>query len=183
MSVTLAAPASADEPLFEIIDGRRVELPPMGANESFLASYLAAMINIFAIDRLGIACVEVLFDLQIGCNRRPDVALVRYDRWPRGRPIPPGDAWVVVPNLASEVVSPTNTQRELLDKLTDYFRAGVQLVWVIYPQHRQIYVYTSVKDVRVLDENDTLDGGEVIPGFTLPLATLFENQPDITAPA
>jgi Uma2 family endonuclease len=177
MSVTLAGPTSADEPLFEIIDGQRVELPPMGANESFLASYLAGLINVFAMNSIGVACVETLFDLQIGRNRRPDVAMVRYDRWPLQRPIPPGDAWVVVPNLSAEVVSPTNTQPELLDKLADYFRAGVQLVWIIYPQHRQIYVYTSLKDVQVLDENDALDGGDVIPGFTLPV------QPDAVAPA
>jgi Uma2 family endonuclease len=167
---------SADEPLFEIIDGQRVELPPMGANESWLASYLATLINNFAMTNIGKAGTETLFDLQIGRNRRPDVAFVRYDRWPRRRPIPPGDAWTVVPNLAAEIISPSNTVDEVLDKLADYFRAGVQLVWVISPPHRQVYVYTSPKLVQVLDKDDTLEGGEVIPGFTLPLATLFESE-------
>jgi Uma2 family endonuclease len=176
MSVILERPASADEPLFEIIDGQRVELPPMGAFESLLATYLAGFVNNFAQSSVGRAGVEVLFDLEIGRNRRPDVSFVRYDRWPRGRPVPPGDAWVVIPNLAVEVVSPSNTHRDVLDKLVDYFRAGVSLVWIISPQHGQVYVYTAVKDVTVLDRNDTLDGGDVIPGFTLPLATLFESE-------
>jgi Uma2 family endonuclease len=180
MSVTLAAPTSADDRLFEIIDGHRVEVAPMGASESLLASYLAGWLNTFAMQTIGIACVEVLFDLQIGRNRRPDVAFVRYDRWPRRRPVPPGETWPVIPNLAVEVVSPTNTYQEIMDKLSDYFRAGVQLVWVIYPQHRQVYVYTSPKDVRVLDQDDALDGGAAIPGFELPLATLFETVADAT---
>jgi Uma2 family endonuclease len=181
MSVAFATPASADEPLFEIIDGQRVELPPTGASETWLASYLATLINNFAMSSIGRAGVEVLFDLQIGRNRRPDVAFVRYDRWPRRQPIPPGDAWIVIPNLAVEVVSPSNTLVEVLDKLRDYFRARVQLVWVVSPQHRQIHVYTSPKDVTVLDQTDTLDGGDVIPGFKLPLATLFETEASVTA--
>jgi Uma2 family endonuclease len=173
MSVALEAPASADEPLFEIIDGQRVELSPMGARESLLANYLTWLLNNSAIASIGMAVCEVLFDLQIGRNRRPDSAIVRYDRWPRLRPIPPGNAWVVVPNLAVEVVSPTDVADELLEKLADYFRAGVELVWVIYPRQRMAYVYTSLKEVRGLNEHDSLDGGNVIPGFTLPLATLF----------
>ncbi len=183
MPSMLAAPTAADEALFEIIDGQRVELLPMGARESRLASYLVTLINSFAMGSIGLACVETLFDLQIGRNRRPDVAFIRYDRWPRRRAIPPGDAWVVVPNLAVEMISPTNTQQEVLDKLADYFRAGVSLVWVIHPQHGLAYVYTSQKDVKVLDSGDTLDGGEVIPGLMLPLATLFDIEGDATVPA
>lgn len=178
MSATFEAPSSVDEPLFEIIDGQRVELLPMGASESWLASYLVTLINHFAMSSIGMAGVETLFDLRIGRNRRPDVALVRYDRWPRLRPVPPGDAWSVVPNLAVEVVSPSNAQQDVLDKLIDYFRAGVQLVWVIYPQHRQVYVYTSMKRVQVLDRDDTLNGGDVLPGFALPLVTLFATEGD-----
>jgi Uma2 family endonuclease len=179
MSAALEAPASVDEPLFEIIDGQRVELTPMGARESLLANYLTWLLNNSAIASIGMAACEVLFDLQIGRNRRPDSAIVRYDRWPRSQPVPPGNAWVVVPNLAVEIVSPTDLADELFEKLTDYFRAGVELVWVIYPRQRMAYVYTSLKEVRGLDEHDALDGGNVIPGFTLSLATLFcaEGEP------
>ena len=174
MSVAVEATAPADELLFEIIDGQRVELAPMGARETLLANYLAIFINSFTINSIGVACVEMLFDLQIGRNRRPDVALERYDRWPRHRTLPPGEAWSVIPNLAVEVVSPSNTVEEVLEKLADYFRAGVQIVWA---QQRQVYVYTSPKDVQVLDRNDALEGGEVMPGFTLSLAKLFETEP------
>lgn len=178
MSATFDGPAVADEPLFEVIDGRRVEIPAIGASESWLASYLASCINIFAMKDVGLAGVEILFDLQIGRCRRPDIAFVRYDRWPKHRPLPPGDTWQVIPNLAVEVVSPSNTQQEVLDKIQDYFQADVTLVWVIYPQHRQVYAYASPKDVQVLDRQDTLNGGEVIPGFELPLVELFAAQPE-----
>jgi Uma2 family endonuclease len=173
MSTIVPFATLADEPLFEVIDGQRVELSPMGASESWLASYLTTVINAYAMKHIGRATCETLFDLLIGRQRRPDVAFVRYDRWPWRQPIPPGDAWRVVPNLAVEIVSPSNTQREVLDKLADYFRAGVQFAWIVYPEHAQVYVYKSLKDVRVLDADDTLDGGDVIPGFTLALADLF----------
>lgn len=176
MSIALEQIALADEPLFEVIDGQRVEIIPMGASEAWLASYLVTLVNTFAMRDIGRAGTETLFDLQIGRNRRPDVAFLRYDRWPRGKPVPPGEAWDIIPNLAAEVISPSNTQQEVIDKLVDYFRAGVSLVWVIHPLHGQVYVYTSIKDVRVLDLSDTLDGGSVIPGFQLPLATLFESN-------
>jgi hypothetical protein len=74
---TLAAPVSADEPLFEIIDGQRVQLPPQGARESVLASYLAYLINSFAMGSIGVACIETLFDLQIGRDRPGPLARFR----------------------------------------------------------------------------------------------------------
>ena len=92
MSVILDMPVS-DEQLFEVIDGQRVEVLPMGASEAWLASYLVTLINTFAMSGIGRAGMETLFNLRIGRNRRPDVAFVRYDRWPRRQPVPPGDAW------------------------------------------------------------------------------------------
>lgn len=172
-----------DEPRFEIIDGQRVELPPMGAFESTIASMVAYYINQFAIAEMGQAAAEVLFDLRIGRQRRPDAAFVRYDRWPKRRRIPSGDAWQVTPNLAVEVVSRWNTHRGIIEKVHDYFRAGVQLVWVIDPIHCQVYVYTSPKQIQVVDRHDALDGGDVLPGFTLPLATLFDTDAEDTPQA
>ena len=66
----------------------------------------------------------------------------------------------------------------MIVKVNDYFRAGSRLVWVVYPVVRQVYVYASATDIRVLAEEDELDGGEVIAGFRLRLRTLFEDEPD-----
>jgi Uma2 family endonuclease len=118
---------------------------------------------------------ETLFvlDRDADLKRRPDVAFVSRTRWP-GRP-QQTEAWDVIPDLAVEVVSPTNTADEVLEKIDEYFRFGVRLVWVIYCEPLQVYVYRSAKDVRVLRPGDDLEGGDVLPGFRLPIDTLAED--------
>ena len=68
-------------------------------------------------------------------------------------------AWDVVPNLAIEVVSPTNTANGVMEKTKEYFEAGVERVWVIYPEFAEIYDYDSPTSVRILTRDQTLDGG------------------------
>jgi Uma2 family endonuclease len=80
-----------------------------------------------------------------------------------------------VPNLAVEVVSPTNTADDVLGKLNDYFQAGVERVWVVYPSQRQIYVYASPTEPKVLTEDDDLTDEVLLPGFRLSLRTLFDD--------
>ena len=78
-----------------------------------------------------------------------------------------------MPDLAVEVVSPTNTAASIPEELRDYFRCEVRLAWVIYPSTREIYVYSSPTVIQVLQAGDSLDRGDVAPGFRLSLATLF----------
>jgi Uma2 family endonuclease len=107
-------------------------------------------------------------------NRRPDVAFVSFQRWPKGqREGLDENAWNVAPELAVEVVSPTGDAEELLDKVGEYFRAGVLLVWLIYLKQALVHVYESQTNVRGFTRPDTLDGGTVLPGFKLPLGDLF----------
>jgi Uma2 family endonuclease len=86
----------------------------------------------------------------------------------RPAPVP-----ALVPNLAVEVLSRSNTPGEMAIKYGEYFSAGVQLVWEINPEARQVVVYTSPTQSRTLSSGDTLDGGTVLPGFTLALDVLF----------
>jgi Uma2 family endonuclease len=79
----------------------------------------------------------------------------------------------VVPDLAVEVLSKSNSPREMARKRDEYFRAGVRLVWEIDPRTRTVRVYTAVDLFEVLTVADTLTGGDVLLGFTLPLADLF----------
>lgn len=170
------ASTGADDVLYEVVNGERRELEPMGALQAVLASVIAEFVAPFARrKRLGLGLTETLFVLrsQPRLERRPDVAFVSYDRWP-GRTIPETNAWDVVPNLAVEVVSPTNSAEEIDIKVTEYFAAGVELVWVVYPKTQRIYVFTGVKDVAILDRGDVLDGGRVLPEFQLPIAELFD---------
>jgi Uma2 family endonuclease len=167
---------------YEVVDGARVEREPMGAFETVLASWLCHLIMSFAVDRkLGLAVNETLFvlDATRDLKRRPDVAFVAYARWPEPV-IARENAWNVVPELAVEIVRPTNLAEEIDAKITDYFQAGVRLVWVVYPDFGRVYVYQSPTQVTILERSDTLDGDAVLPGFQLPIERLYEA---VTKPA
>ena len=102
------------------------------------------------------------------------MAFVSYDRWPRQRRIPRTEAWEVVPNLVVEVISPTDRVDDIVDKVAEYFRAGVECVWVSLPSQEQVYVYESPTQVRILTRTDELRGEPVLPQFQLPLTALFD---------
>lgn len=175
-----------DDELYEVIDGRRVRKPPMGIFSVWIASRLARLLGNYTDLKLGRALTEALFHLPapIHRDRRPDVAYVSYERWPKERSVPRHDnAWDVVPNLTTEVVSPSDSAEELDDKIAEYFRAGVQLVWVVYPAASKIHVYASLTRITVLTMGDTLEGGSVVPGFCMPLADLFTEAAEPATPA
>jgi Uma2 family endonuclease len=77
------------------------------------------------------------------------------------------------PDLAIEVLSPSNTVQEIDEKIHFYFAAGSRAVWVFNPKRRTVAVYRSPFDVRILSEQETLEGGDVLPQFNLDLAKLF----------
>jgi Uma2 family endonuclease len=170
---------TADEDvLYEVVDGQVVELAPMGAYEVWIATVLVARLATFVSQhQLGRAAQEMLFDLSIGTGlrRRPDVAFVSFDRWPSTRRIPRTEAWEVVPNLVVEVVSRTDSVDSLVDKIAEYFHAGVERVWVVFPSQEQVYVYDSPSSVRILTRPDELSGDPILPHFRLPLVELFED--------
>lgn len=161
---------------YEIIDGIKVELPPMSADATGLAFDLARSLTNFGLaNNIGKAYTEMLFHLPlpIDRNRRPDVAFVPFSRWLRGRALPSTNAWDVLPDLGVEVVSPSDLAEEVLEKVDEYFRAGMRLVWVVYPENQVFHVFESFKLIKVLAIEDELDGGIVMPGFRLPLRDLF----------
>jgi Uma2 family endonuclease len=170
-----------DEPLFEIIDGQRVELPPMSYFAALVTSHLHEKLIAFKLaNDIGVAAVETLFRLPLDKdrNRRPDVAFVSYKRWPKGQPYNlTENAWPVVPNLTVEVVSPSDRAEEVMEKIKEYFQAGVEVVWVVYPSLQLWTVYEPLARSRTLTVADELDGGTVLPGFRLPLGAFFAELP------
>jgi Uma2 family endonuclease len=162
---------------YEVVDGQVVVNPPMGARQSILASYLLLRIGqIASSNRLGWAVNETLFliDPARKLKRRPDVAFVSAERWSLRQEVPDTETWDVVPDLTVEVISESNSANAVARKLEEYFQAGVQKVWVIYPSTSKIYVYDSPTRVRILQLGDELEGEGVIPGFHVPLSVLFE---------
>ena len=160
--------------LCELVDGVLVE-KVMGHQESRLAFLLGQLLqNYLDGHDLGIAAGadgphQILFD-QV---RFPDVAFIAYDRIPEDAdPATPVPNWI--PSLAVEILSASNTKKEMARKLRDYFEAGVELVWYVDPSDRTVRVYHSPEAVVTLTENDDLDGEHLLPGFRLSIRDWFD---------
>jgi Uma2 family endonuclease len=173
-------PPFADDALYEVVDGQFVELMKMSALSAMVATDLAGEMRNFAKTHvLGRVVTEALFPIPNRRHqRRPDVAFISYARWAVDRPVPPSDPWPVVPDLAVEVVSPTDILDKLLKKVEAYLRAGVREVWVISPVARRVLVFPAAGNARILSVGDHLDGGEILPGFRLPLEQLLPPVPE-----
>jgi Uma2 family endonuclease len=159
--------------LCELVEGVLLE-KTVGFIESGLAGFLLGVLNAFVLPRnLGVITGEAgTVELLAGLVRIPDVAFTSWDRLP-GRRYPSAPVPRLAPNLAIEVLSRSNTPGEMTVKRQDYFSAGVQIVWEIDPASRTVAVYVSPTQSTLLGPADTLEGGVVLPGFTLPLQQLF----------
>ena len=159
--------------LCELVDGVLVE-KTVGYYESYLAVQLGYFLAGFVRrHRLGVVAGEAgMMRLSAGLVRIPDVSFVSWTRLP-GRRVPRVPIADLAPDLAVEVISPSNTAREMERKLQDFLAAGVRLVWYVYPEPQEIHVYTADShDVLTIEQE--LSGGDVLPGFVLPLRQLFE---------
>jgi Uma2 family endonuclease len=174
----LRAALRRSDHLYELVDGTLVE-KAMGLTESVIAGQVLVEIGVFARQHdLGIpAGADGTVQLLKGLVRIPDAAFFSWDKLP-GRVLPSKPIPELAPDLAVEVLSESNTPAEMRRKLREYFFAGVRLVWMIDPARRRADVYTSPDGPdATLDETQSLDGGDVLPGFTLPLAELFARLP------
>jgi Uma2 family endonuclease len=89
-----------------------------------------------------------------------------------------GKYYEMPPDLAVEVVSPNDGAHQIRHKADQYLAAGTRLVWVIYPEGRLVDVYQPDHDPHPFKMGDTLDGGNVLPGFTLPVKAIFARLRD-----
>jgi Uma2 family endonuclease len=171
-----------EDRLYELIDGVLVE-KIMAYAESSLATWLCFLLQGFLEQHdLGLlAGADGAVRLWPGVVRLPDVSFVSWDKLPN-RTIPDEPIADLVPDLAVEVLSKGNTKGEMDRKLRDYFLAGVRLVWYVNPRKRQVRVYTAPDQSVVLDEEGTLDGGDVLPGLALPVREVFKRLPPKDAP-
>jgi Uma2 family endonuclease len=159
--------------LCELVDGALVE-KVMGYRESLLAGAILMFLREFVDTRnLGLVSgADGMMRLYPGLVRIPDVAFTSWDRLPAGR-VPDQAIPDLAPDLAVEVLSKGNTPGEMQRKLREYFDAGVRLVWLVDPDARTVAVYCEPGRSTMYDEEQSLDGGEVLPGFRLELSRLF----------
>ena len=159
--------------LCELVDGVLVE-KTAGVYESILASRLIYFLNEFVM-RLDLGLVTApdgMMRLAEGLVRIPDVSFISWNQL-TSRRVPRVPIADLAPDLAVEVISPSNTAREMERKLQEYREFGVRLVWYVFPEPQEVHVY-SADQHEILTIDQEISGGDVLPGFVLPVRQLFE---------
>ena len=158
--------------LYEVVDGQIVE-KPVGRKESILAVVLYDLIKPFIqAHGLGRPLIETAYWLPPKNNeRRPDVSFVSNARWPANE-ADLDDGNPLVPDLAVEIVCPSNQYDDIDEKIEEYFAAGVLEVWVVSRRFRHVMIHEAGGSVRKWNASETLTS-KVLPGFQLPLIQLF----------
>jgi Uma2 family endonuclease len=159
--------------LCELVEGTLVE-KPMGYEESSLAIWIGHLLHLFLDEQdLGILAGESgALRLMPGLVRIPDLSFISWDQMPN-RELPNKSIPNMYPDLAVEVLSPSNTKGEMDRKVREYFLSGSRLVWLIDPRKRTVRAYTAPDEWQVLKDDQNLDGGDVLPGLRLPLREVF----------
>lgn len=159
---------------YELVRGELIRMAPTGFEHLQTSALVSHYLNAFALPRgLGIAGGEGGFVLRRDPDtvRAPDVVFVRSERIPRGEAFQ--HFAYLAPDIAVEVRSPSNTMRELLAKADEYLAAGTSLVWIFDPQSKTVVVKTKDGTTITLGIEDELDGGDVLPGFRLPIRLIY----------
>ncbi len=160
----------------ELVKGEIVEMAPAGHEHGDIAGNIFASLHNFVHQRkLGkVYAAETGFLLSLNPDtvRAPDAAFVSSSRAAQQKRRE--GFFNGAPDLAVEVMSPEDTVEQVEEKVLDYLRAGTKLIWVVHPKTQTITVYRSLSNIRVLTLDDSLEGEEVLPGFTVPLKEIFE---------
>jgi Uma2 family endonuclease len=173
---TISSLPESDQ-LYEIVNGERVE-KTMSAYASWIAALLHGHLAVFLrANPIGNAFPEVVFILDDtrDLRRRPDVAYLSAEKWPVGAPPPATGDWAVIPDLAVEVLSPSNRYEAVMRKLREYFRYGVREVWIVSPEERIVQVFTSPVSLREVTADETLST-PLIPGWSIPIVQLLPHE-------
>ena len=160
----------------ELVRGELRVTPPPGSPHAYAASNLLALLVVHVKERglgrvfgdgAGYELVQLPRTVRV-----PAVSFVRSSRLPRDGAVP--GLLKLAPDIAIEILSPSETASELEEKLDDYRACGTPLIWVVDPVRRTVMIVSNDAPVRWLREGDSLDGGEVIPGFVCAVAEIFE---------
>jgi Uma2 family endonuclease len=163
-----------DDARYELVEGRLVVSEPAGCEHGEIAVQVGALLLAFVRPRrLGAVMVDSGYVLARGPDtvRGPDVSFVRADRRP-AREVA-HRFYEGAPDLAVEIVSPSDGAAEVARKVANYLAGGTRAVWVVYPRTRTVVVHPDDGPPRMLGSDDTLDGGAALPGFACPVAEFF----------
>lgn len=183
MNATITKPMTADELLampddgyhYELVKGELRMAPPPGSEHGEITMNLAGpLYQHVKSNNLGVVyAAETGFKLESNPDtvRAPDVAFVRRERVNQTGRLPGYGSGA--PDLAVEVLSPSDRTIEVEEKVAEWLEGGARMVWVVSPKLHTVTVYRSLTDIVTLTEKDKLDGGDVVPGFQMNVAEIF----------
>ncbi|MFQ6113831.1 MAG: Uma2 family endonuclease [bacterium] len=158
---------------YEYVEGELKVSPTGMLHESIAVNLITKLYEFLKKHQLGrVYSSSAGYRMKSGNVRSPDVSFVRKSKLPEGKS-PEGFAHFA-PDLAVEILSPSDSLEELHDKVVEYFDNGCEIVWVIDPKKRTATVYQSLNNYQILHENDELTGAEVLAGFSCHLKDLLE---------
>jgi Uma2 family endonuclease len=160
---------------YELVRGELVKMPPAAAEHGIVTGTLYLMLGGYIrTNGLGVTTIAesgYILSRNPDTLRAPDIAFVSKVRI--GSEGVPQGFWEIAPDLAVEIVSPSERPGEVQSKVDDYLSAGTRMVWIVHPGTRSLTVYRAPDQARVLTVNDTLSGEDVVPGFTCEVKAIF----------
>lgn len=166
--------ALPDNERYELVNGELVIVGNSGMQHGNVGAFLCGFLEIFVrTHKLGATFdSSTAFTMKSGNKRSPDVSFVAKERLRGLKKLPKG-FFQGAPDLAVEIISPSNTFDEIHTKLMEFFESGSRLVWVINPDEESVLVYHQPQPDQLLRLQDYLEGEDVVPGFRLAVAELF----------
>jgi len=160
---------------YELVKGVLKEMSPAAPKHGRIAMRIGALLEQHARkNNLGVVyAAETGFKLRQNPDtvRAADAAFIARQRIPKKGE--PEGFWAIAPDLAVEVISPSDSAERIQSKIADWLEAGTRLLWIIYPNTQTVTEYRSLTEARVLSARETLNGYDVLPGFTCPVSELF----------
>jgi Uma2 family endonuclease len=162
--------------VYELIKGELIKVsPPPGHEHGLVAMNIAGpLFEYVKTKNLGhvyAAETGYLLEQNPDTVRAADVSFVRRERIEKAKPVQ--GYWKRAPDLAVEVISPSDTVGRIEGKVAEWLQSGARVVWIVSPTMRTVTVYRSLTDIVTFTEKDTLDGGDVVPGFQIAIADIF----------
>ena len=157
---------------YELVEGEARVVSPLYLEHEELVTHLIALLHPFTRKRGRLYGSSAGFRMASGNIRCPDVSFIRRERLPGGRS--PRSFGAGAPELCIEIISASEDRQEMRQKVAEYFEAGAQQVWHLFPETQRLLLYTSPKEVTTLEAEKEVDGGDLLPGFRCKVADLFD---------
>lgn len=156
---------------YELVDGEAREVPT-GLEHDAIGAVIVALLMPHVRGRGFMSIAQGGFRMASGNVRCPDVSFTRKERYPDGRP--PKGFGEGAPDLAVEILSPSDDFADLPRKVNEYFASGAQQVWLLEPDAQRVTLYSSPTDSLRLTDDEEISGGDLLPGFTCRVRDLFD---------